>query len=69
MRAELVELRSSLDSGEICEAGVDFHHRTLKALEKLRSEAEETRLPKDFFQGCMYYITDVCQHRFVKANV
>ena len=69
VRAELVELRSSLDSGEICEAGVDFHHRTLKALEKLRSEAEETRLPKDFFQGCMYYITDVCQHRFVKANV
>jgi hypothetical protein len=70
IRAELVELRASLDSGEISESGVDFHYRTLKALEKLRSEVPEgTRLPKDFFQGCMYYITDVCQHRFVKANV
>lgn len=70
VRAELVELRVSLDSGEISESGVDFHHRTLKALEKLRSEAAEgTRLSKDFFQGCMYYITDVCQHRFVRADV
>ncbi len=70
VRAELVELRSSLDSGEISEPGVQFHNRTLKALEKLRNGAEEEpRLSKDFFQGCMYYIADVCQHRFVRADV
>ena len=70
VRAELVGLRASLDSGEIDEPGVVFHNRTLKALEKLRSEAIEERLPpKDFFQGCMYYITDVCQHRFARAKV
>jgi hypothetical protein len=70
IRAELVELRSRLDSAEINEPGVVFHNRTLAALERVRSEAAEgEELPKDFFQGCMYYITDVCQHRFLKAEV
>ncbi|MEX0806589.1 MAG: dsDNA nuclease domain-containing protein [Candidatus Binatia bacterium] len=70
VRAELLQLRASLDSGEISESGVEFHHRTLKALEELRREAPEgARLSKDFFHGCMYYITDVCQHRFVKVDV
>ena len=67
VRAELVELRSRLNSGEINEPGVQFHNRTLAVLEKVRGEA--AKLPKDFFQGCMYYITDLCQHRFLRAEV
>ena len=70
VRAELVELRSRLDSGDINEDGVKFHNRTLAALEEVRGEAaREKELPKDFFQGCMYYITDLCQHRFLRAKV
>jgi hypothetical protein len=70
VRAELVELRSRLDSGEIEADGVDFHRRSLEALEKVRAEATKGKeLPKDFFQGCMYYITDLCQHRFLRARV
>lgn len=69
VRAELVELRSRLDGGDITETGIQFHARTLQALEKLRSEAPNgDGLPKDFFQGCMYYITDLCQHRFLRAE-
>jgi len=70
VRAELVMLRAALDSGEIEESGVDFHNRTLKAVDKLRIEVVEGRpLPKEDVLGCMYYITDVCQHRFVRADV
>lgn len=70
VRARLVGLRAALDSGEISESGVEFHNRTLKALEKLRTEAPKHRLlPEEFFLGCMYYITDVCQHRFLRAEV
>lgn len=71
VRAELIGLRSRLDSGEINESGVQFHTRTIAALETVRGEAPKGTelLPTDFFQGCMYYITDICQHRFLRADV
>lgn len=69
MRARLNRLRASLDSRELQESGVSFHKRTLDALEVLRNEVpSEGRPPDEFLQGCMYYITDLCQHRFVRAE-
>jgi hypothetical protein len=70
VRAELIELRSRLDSGQICEDGIKFHDRTLRVLERLRSEtAPGKALSKHFVQGCMYYIVDLCQHRFLRAKI
>lgn len=70
VRTRLQMLRASLDSGTIAESGVAFHHRTLTMLERLRDEAQEaTRPSEQFLLGCMYHITDVCQHRFTKAEV
>jgi hypothetical protein len=70
VRAELVALRSRLDSGTIDEPGVQFHNRTIAALEGILGEAATERaLSKDFVLGCMYYITDLCQHRFLRAEL
>lgn len=69
VRARLNRLRASLDSGEISDSGLEFHQRCLVELDAIESRSESEPRPEDFFlQGCMYYITDLCQHRFQRAD-
>ena len=69
VRARLQGLRAALDTGEFRETGAAFHKRSLDALEQLRIEIPVANRPsEDFLIGCMYFITDLCQHHFVKAS-
>lgn len=70
VRGRLNRLRASLDTGAITESGVDFHSRALSELAGLRIEFEGDDPPPDeILQGCMYHITALCQHRFVRAEI
>ena len=65
----LNRLRATLDSGGINDSGVGFHGRTLEALATLRSEGgKDAAPPEETLQGCMYHITALCQHRFVRPE-
>ena len=70
VRGLLNRMRSTLDTGAISDSGVDFHDRSLQALAQLRSEFDTHDPPPDeILQGCMYHITALCQHRFVRAKI
>lgn len=70
VRGLLNGLRASLDSGVIDDDGVSFHGRSLDALATLRAEGgEDAAPPKETLQGCMYHITALCQHRFVRPEL
>jgi len=63
--AELHELRSKFDAGEIPESNIEFHARCLSKLKELQKDllvGSEPRL--HYLQGCMYYISGRCGHRF-----
>ena len=69
VRALLNRLRANLDTGAISDSGVDFHNRSLNALVQLRTElATDDPPPDEILQGCMYHITALCQHRFVRPS-
>ena len=69
VRGLLNRLRANLDTGTISDNGVDFHNRSLQALAKLRREFNtEDPPPDEILQGCMYHITALCQHRFVRPS-
>ena len=69
VRGLLNGLRASLDSSVIDDDGVSFHGRSLDALAKLRTKGgEDTAPPEETLQGCMYHITALCQHRFVRPE-
>lgn len=63
--AELNELRSKFDSGEISESNIAFHARCLSKLKELQKELPVGTEPRlHYLQGCMYYISGRCGHRF-----
>lgn len=67
--AILQELLSKLDAGKISGSGVDFHNLCLEKLSALRDKLDvEHKVALAFFQGCMYYITGRCSHRFSRAS-
>ena len=70
VRGLLNRLRANLDTGAVSDSGVDFHNRSLNALAQLRSElATDDPPPDEVLQGCMYHITALCQHRFVRPSI
>lgn len=70
VRGLLNRLRANLDTGAISDSGVDFHNRSLQALAQLRNEFSTHNPPPDeILQGCMYHITALCQHRFVRPSI
>ena len=70
VRARLNRLRATLDTGATAENGVHFHDRTLRELACLRREFDTDDPPPDeILQGCMYHITALCQHRFVRPEI
>ena len=70
VRGSLNRLRATLDSGAIADNGVSFHRRSIEALADLRTESEEDHPPpEETLQGCMYHITALCQHRFVRSEL
>lgn len=70
VRGLLNRLRANLDTGAISDGGVDFHNRSLEALAQLRHEFDsEDPPPDEILQGCMYHITALCQHRFVRPSI
>jgi hypothetical protein len=67
--ARLHQMLAELDSGASVASGVEFHLRCLVALQEVNEEScFDKRLPLGYLQGCMYVITDRCQHRFIKAS-
>lgn len=70
VRGMLNRLRVELDTGAISDNGVNFHSRSLEALAELRRKFSENEPPSDeILQGCMYHITALCQHRFVRPDI
>ena len=69
VRALLNRLRANLDTGTISDNGVEFHNRSLNALARLQREFNTEESPPDeMLQGCMYHITALCQHRFIRPS-
>ncbi len=64
----LHQLRSSLDSAKIDATGVEFHHRCLDEVNKLRASqhAGSPASASGYLAGCMYEITARCRHRFTR---
>jgi len=61
-------LRSSLDSGNIDDTGIDFHARCLNEVRTISPVPSNPALPvmPGYLAGCMYEITARCRHRFTK---
>ena len=69
VRGLLNRLRAELDCGTIDDDGVNFHNRVLRALAELNSTNDGATAPQDAtLQGCMYHMTALCQHRFVRPS-
>ena len=69
VRGLLNRLRATLDSGAIEEDGVNFHRRVLHELAALHSTNDGTTAPLEAtLQGCVYHMTALCQHRFVRPD-
>lgn len=63
--ARLQRLKSRLDNGALADDGVQFHDLCLQELDQVREEvATGAKAPLAFLQGCMYFITARCLHRF-----
>ena len=71
VRGVLNRLRASLDTGALSDSGVQFHARALGELQRLARDPSrgQPAPPDEFLQGCMYHITSLCQHRFVRAEI
>ena len=69
VRGLLNRLRACLDSGAIEDDGVNFHTRVLQELAALHSASDGATMPPEAtLQGCMYHMTALCQHRFVRPR-
>ena len=69
VRGLLNRLRANLDSGTIEDDGVTFHSRVLHELAALHSTNTGATAPLEAaLQGCMYHMTALCQHRFVRPD-
>ena len=69
VRGLLNRLRAHLDSGAIEDDGVNFHSRVLQELAALHSTNDGATAPLEAtLQGCMYHMTALCQHRFVRPG-
>ena len=69
VRGLLNRLRATLDSGAIEDDGVNFHRRVLHELAALHSTNDRATAPQEAtLQGCMYHVTALCQHRFVRPD-
>lgn len=65
----LHKLRSSLDSGQLVENGVQFHDRCLKEIAAVNSAAVGgDPVPRSYLSGCMYEIAARCRHRYIKER-
>lgn len=63
--ATLQDLLARLDAGKLPDSGVEFHAECLGALKTLQQTLPLGKKPAlSFLQGCMYSVTDRCQHRF-----
>lgn len=63
--ASLQELRSRFDAGELHLSNIQFHAECIKRLTELQATVMiDTRPSLSVLQGCMYYITGRCGHRF-----
>lgn len=68
--AHLQRLRAKLDAGDIPDSGAHFHAICLEDLKGLQDKLQDTAKPTlAFLYGCMYSITDRCQHRFRKFTL
>lgn len=67
--AILLVLRAKLDAGEISNSGPEFHAKCLEAITVVSQMPQlKTQPSKALLNGCMYSITDRCQHRFMKVT-
>lgn len=67
--AILQELLSKLDAGTLSLSGAEFHNICLEKLGELRETFSSGQKPAlAFIQGCMYYVTGRCAHRFLKDS-
>lgn len=63
--ATLQELRSKFDTGKLSSDSIQFHAECLQKLKDLQTAIPiKTRPNLSLLQGCMYYITGRCGHRF-----
>ena len=64
--ANLQQLISELDSEQLKVDGVGFHSICLNRLKDISSNKQDVSLP--FLYGFMYYMTERCVYRFVRAG-
>jgi hypothetical protein len=64
--ATLQELRSKYDTGELSSSSIQFHAECIQKLKELQTTIPLKTSPNlsCLLQGCMYYITGRCGHRF-----
>jgi hypothetical protein len=70
VRAILQRLKSDLDNGDLDDNGISFHALCLRQLESLAAALNvEPKPSRAFLQGCMYFITSRCSHRFRRVAI
>lgn len=67
IQANLNQLLSQLDAGQLEDSGVEFHSRCLETLSRAHSEFQG-KPPLSLLQGYMYNLADRCVYRFTRAT-
>jgi Cap4 dsDNA endonuclease len=67
IQANLNQLLSQLDTGQLEDSGVEFHSRCLETLSRAHSEFQG-KPPLSLLQGYMYNLADRCVYRFTRAT-
>ena len=68
--SSLQQLRSELDAGRLKASGIEFHSICLTKLQEIHDRLPLKRQHSlGLLQGCMYYQTGRCTHRFHKVSL